>query len=355
MRIAKSRVVNLLITLGCPKAAKWSDEILAGRVATIHEVFDLEMNVGEKYRSLFEKVYKASKDNAVIEIIDDSQNPAEELLQNVDTNLRMKPVEKPTGDNPVKVAVSDSVVTIVPDVENDEADDMNDTDVPEPEDFNETVVSDASIEPKDVSTIKTSPVAKQSTNLPIYKSKFGRPQQVRRPLFTFEILDIPVGAKLYFTKDPTKCAVVHNKNRVIFEELFGSEPVSLSNLTKKLLNLASGIQIQPTGHWTYEGVTLKKLYYDKFPDNDDKPSKSSTAQSVSKTVQKPQHWTVFHWGMDINEMNPVECCLVTESLTIEDIAKVAKLTEPRVKQLLIPLVRYGVVVRNDDGTFSRCN
>jgi hypothetical protein len=345
MRIAKSRVVNLLITLGCPKAAKWSDEILAGRVATIHEVFDLEMNVGEKYQSLFEKVYKASKDNAVIEILDDSQNPAEELLQNVDTTLRMKPTEKPTSDKPVKQAKSDSSVTFVPDVEdNDEMDDEFPSN-------NEIEIKDR---PKNT-TEQNSAETAQSTDLPIYKSKYGKPQQVRRPLFTFEILDIPVGTKLYFTKDPTKCAIVHNKNRVIFEELFGSEPVSLSNLTKKLLNLASGIQIQPTGHWTYEGVTLKKLYYDKFPDSDDKPSKPLTAQSVSKTVQKPQHWTVFHWDMDVNEMNPVERCLVTESLTIEDIAKVAKLTESRAKQLLIPLVRYGVVVRNDDGTFKRCS
>jgi hypothetical protein len=72
MRIAKSRVVNLFIILGCPKAAKWNDEILAGRVATMHEVFDLEMQVGEQYQKLFEKVYNDSKDNTAIEIIDDS-------------------------------------------------------------------------------------------------------------------------------------------------------------------------------------------------------------------------------------------------------------------------------------------
>jgi hypothetical protein len=191
----------------------------------------------------------------------------------------MKPVEKPTGDQPIKQAKSDSVVTIVPDEEEDdnEADDT-DTEIPNDDAID---VDDESVEEPQTSQESQSPVTQPSADLPIYKSKLGKPQQIQRPLFTFELLDIPVGAKLYFTKDPSKCVTVHNKKTVLFEEMFGAEPVSLTNLTKKLLDLPR--DIQPTGYWTYEGTTLNKLYYDKFPDTDNKPPKSATLQQTTRT------------------------------------------------------------------------
>jgi hypothetical protein len=53
MCIAKSRVVNLFILLGLPKAAKWNDEILTGKIATLHELFKLDMKTDKRYRKLF--------------------------------------------------------------------------------------------------------------------------------------------------------------------------------------------------------------------------------------------------------------------------------------------------------------
>ncbi|MDR0611057.1 MAG: hypothetical protein LBG58_13175 [Planctomycetaceae bacterium] len=366
MRIAKSRVVNLFILLGCPKAAKWNDEILAGRVATMHEVFDLEMQVDKKYQPLFEKIYKASKENLAIDIIDDSHNPVESLLRNVDTDLRMKPIEQPTDDKPVQQAISDSVVTIVPDVdenvdENDELDDEisndeisnDEIDVDIDSTKQETkIVSKSKIQKDDIPTtgVTQSSVTEQSAVLPVYKSKFGKPQQVRRPLFNFELLDIPVGAKLYFTKDPSKIAVVHNRKKVIFEEMFGEEPVALTSLTRQLLDLPR--DIQPTGFWLYEGVTLKKLYYDKFSDDSvttPKPSKPNKQQSIHQKLSIE----LFDWDMNIDAMNLEERCLISDTLTVGEIAKLTNLSELKVRQFLIPLVRYGLVTQNENGTFTR--
>jgi hypothetical protein len=285
MLVAKSRVVNLFILLGCPKAAKWNDDILTGRVATLHELFEPEMEIDSKYQKLFEKIYNASKNGTSIEIINDADNPVEPLLKNMDVVSRMKPIVEPDGNTTIKAAVSDSEVTIVPDVD-EKIDDVTD-ECECCENEHKTTSDNTAIEsdPTETNTVETEKITQtephdakeegkqQSANLPVYKSRLGKPQQVRRPLFNFEMLNIPVGAKLYFTKDPSKCVTIHDKKKVIFEEMFGEEPVSLTNLTKTLLNLPR--DVQPTGYWTYEGITLKKLYYDKFPDTNDKPAKTS--------------------------------------------------------------------------------
>jgi hypothetical protein len=388
MRIAKSRVVNLFIMLGCPKAVKWNNEVLTGRVATIHELFSLDMALDEKYKKLFEKIYQAAKDNIAIEIIDDTDNPAEEIIRNVDTTLKMKPIEESTENQTVVLPKSESEVTIVPDVDelDDELDDDNEINNNQEFSEGETIVeqikndaveteiadgveNEAKIESKVTDNSETSETIKnvstesvqsdteKAANLPVYKSKFGRPQQIRRPLFNFEMLDIPIGAELHFTKDPTKVAVICGKKTVQFQELFGDTPVSLTNLTKQLLNAPR--DIQPTGFWTYEGVTLKTLYYTKYSTfqsvpNTDKPKKEkSTVTRESHKIPQKTQLEVFDWGMPLMKMNPVEHCLLSDSLTIEDMSKTTNLSISKVTQLLTPLVRYGLVLQNENGTFTR--
>jgi len=95
MRIAKSRLVNLFVQLGCPKAEKWSNEVLEGRIGNIYELFDLTTPVNEKYRKLFEKVYTAAKSKESILIVDDDEDPIDEPILRVDTSLRMSPYETP--------------------------------------------------------------------------------------------------------------------------------------------------------------------------------------------------------------------------------------------------------------------
>jgi hypothetical protein len=95
MKIAKSRLVNLFVHLGCPKAEKWSNEVLEGRVGSICELFDLGMPVVEGYRKLFEKVYAAVQNKEAITIVDDDEDPVDEPIQRVDTGLRMPDYETP--------------------------------------------------------------------------------------------------------------------------------------------------------------------------------------------------------------------------------------------------------------------
>jgi hypothetical protein len=90
MKIAKSQVVNLFIILGCPKAAKWSDEYLAGRVAYVHELFEPGMEIDARYRQLFALVYEAGQAGDSVEIFDDSGDPVEQIISNIDLNLTIE-------------------------------------------------------------------------------------------------------------------------------------------------------------------------------------------------------------------------------------------------------------------------
>ena len=95
MRVAKSRLVNLFVHLGCPKAEKWSNDVLEGRVAAICELFDLEMPIDDEYRKLFKKVYGEVKENGSVTIVDDAEEPVTVPVQRVDTSLRLHPDETP--------------------------------------------------------------------------------------------------------------------------------------------------------------------------------------------------------------------------------------------------------------------
>ncbi|MDR2170715.1 MAG: hypothetical protein LBP59_11280 [Planctomycetaceae bacterium] len=91
MQIAKSKVVNLFITLGCLKASKWSNDVLAERVASLPELFEPQMMINDKYQELFEDIYELVTKGQEITVLDDSDAPVEELLPSIDRNIRMKP------------------------------------------------------------------------------------------------------------------------------------------------------------------------------------------------------------------------------------------------------------------------
>jgi len=95
MQIAKSRLVNLFVHLGCPKAEKWSNEVLEHRAAAICELFDLEMEVNSEYRKFFEKLYAAVQAKVEITIVDDDSEPAVDPIQRIDTSLKLPPFETP--------------------------------------------------------------------------------------------------------------------------------------------------------------------------------------------------------------------------------------------------------------------
>jgi len=95
MQVAKSRLVNLFVLLGCPKAEKWSNEVLECRAAAICELFDLEMEVDEKYRKLFERLYAAVQAKEEITIVDDDSEPVVDPIQRIDSSLKLPPFETP--------------------------------------------------------------------------------------------------------------------------------------------------------------------------------------------------------------------------------------------------------------------
>ena len=93
MKIARSRLVNLFVSLGCLKAEKWSNEVLEGRVASICELFELSTPIDEEYQKVFRRVHEAVKNKEEIFIVDDIEKPIVEPIQRVDKSLRLSSVE----------------------------------------------------------------------------------------------------------------------------------------------------------------------------------------------------------------------------------------------------------------------
>jgi hypothetical protein len=92
MQIAKSVAVNLCILLGCSKAHKWDNHVLAGRIAQLHELFEPNMGISDpKYQSVFTEIYEMTRAGKPIDIFDDSASPIEPLIPSIDANLHMKP------------------------------------------------------------------------------------------------------------------------------------------------------------------------------------------------------------------------------------------------------------------------
>ena len=71
-----------------------------------------------------------------------------------------------------------------------------------------------------------------------------------RARFDFSHYDIPVGAKLVFSRDDSKQAIVLENNKIEFD----GENTSLSASAQKLLAYKRGVA--GTLYWTYEGETL---------------------------------------------------------------------------------------------------
>jgi hypothetical protein len=94
MNVPKSRIVNLFILLGCSKAALWDNEVLAGRIESLPELFVPEMVIrnGEypEYQELFKHIYDLTKAGQRVTVYDDSNAPVVQLIPSIDRNLTMK-------------------------------------------------------------------------------------------------------------------------------------------------------------------------------------------------------------------------------------------------------------------------
>ena len=98
--------------------------------------------------------------------------------------------------------------------------------------------------------------AEESAN----KELFDKSKIVRRSIFNFSEMCIPVGAILYFTRNPKVSVKVLNDKQVEYE----GEPHSFSFITAKLLK-AKNKYAHPTPYWTYEGRNLRDIYDETYP------------------------------------------------------------------------------------------
>lgn len=77
----------------------------------------------------------------------------------------------------------------------------------------------------------------------------------RRPPLNFKEMEIPMGAKLQYTKDDGIVEVeVCGERKVIYN----GDETSLTAVTQELLGL--DYSVQPTKYWTYNGKNLQEIY-----------------------------------------------------------------------------------------------
>jgi len=74
--------------------------------------------------------------------------------------------------------------------------------------------------------------------------------RARRSIFKFNLVDIPIGAELVFSRDETKKAKVIDNRNIEFD----GKTTSLSTSAQKILGYNYGVS--GTDYWTYDGETL---------------------------------------------------------------------------------------------------
>ena len=92
------------------------------------------------------------------------------------------------------------------------------------------------------------------------KNLFDKSKVVRRSVFNFSEMGIPVGAILEFAPDPQIKIKVINNRQIEFK----NKIQSFSSITAKLLKLKSSY-VRPTPHWTYNGKCLFDIYNETYP------------------------------------------------------------------------------------------
>ena len=80
-------------------------------------------------------------------------------------------------------------------------------------------------------------------------------KDIKRPRMDFYELGIPSGSVL-ISKDGSMQVMVLEAKKVQFD----SALISLTEATRKLLDLPEGYPIQPSPYWTFNGKTVKEIY-----------------------------------------------------------------------------------------------
>jgi len=80
----------------------------------------------------------------------------------------------------------------------------------------------------------------------------------RRPSMNYKEMGIPINSVLTYIKDPTIQVIVSGDKKI----MYNGEELSLTAMTKKILNITR--PIQPTPHWEYKGRNLRDIYDDTY-------------------------------------------------------------------------------------------
>ena len=83
----------------------------------------------------------------------------------------------------------------------------------------------------------------------------------KRPPLNFLEMGIPIGAKLIFTYGDVSAEAYVSSDRKV-KPTFGDEEISLTQLTRKILEI--DYNIQPTRYWSYEGRSLNDYYNETY-------------------------------------------------------------------------------------------
>lgn len=119
MRVARSRVVNMFLRLGCKPAYTWNDATLQGRIDRLQELFSLDMDAGDSDK-LFRKLWKALDGKEEIELLDDTEEPAEKLIGEEDVPKKARMKKEAPDDEPPKASKSKAKAKIVDVPDDDE-------------------------------------------------------------------------------------------------------------------------------------------------------------------------------------------------------------------------------------------
>lgn len=89
-------------------------------------------------------------------------------------------------------------------------------------------------------------------------------KNTKRPRMNFHELGIPNGS-IIISKDGTAQAEVVAEKKVRFND----QVCSLTEATRKILNLPEDYTLQPSPHWTFNGKTIKELYEEFHSEDED--------------------------------------------------------------------------------------
>lgn len=99
-------------------------------------------------------------------------------------------------------------------------------------------------------------IQQEANKMDVKPKKRSKQLKARRPSLNFTEMGIPIGSILHFTQSDVSVKVVSYKT-VLYDE----EAMSLTNVTKMLLNLDV---VRPTPYWTYQGKNLADIYEETY-------------------------------------------------------------------------------------------